>query len=314
MPGSAPNPFPTDALDANRRGELTPLQFARLRGLEGYRRKSALHGAFLLVVAALLIGFFASPSMSVPLRVLVTSGCLAIAAFLVIRFLGGADGLARDLRRPRVQCVEGAIGKKHVPAEHGEGLHFLEVGDRRFSVAPLTYQAAPDAGHVRIYFLPLSRKVVNLERLPGAAVSPDVTVQSVMRTLGTSIGSSDQRTRNEARATLAEMGDAMKAAFGAPAAPLSAPPDAQALASTILGTWSNGMITVTFYADGRASTRMLGVDRAGRWSVESDGRLRADVAGRQLSAEARVDGDRLIIAAEGRALTLMRQASSPTAG
>jgi hypothetical protein len=110
------------------------------------------------------------------------------------------------------------------------------------------------------------------------------------------------------------MGDAMKAAFAAPAAPLPKPGDPEALATTLLGTWGNGMITVTFYADGRATTRMLGLDRPGRWAIESDGRLRANVAGRQFSAEARVEGDRLTIAAEGRGLTLMRQPATPTAG
>ncbi len=44
-------------------------------------------------------------------------------------------------------------------------VYFLRVGRERFTVAPMANDAAPGAGQVRLYYLPESRKVVNLERL-----------------------------------------------------------------------------------------------------------------------------------------------------
>jgi hypothetical protein len=46
-------------------------------------------------------------------------------------------------------------------------------------VFPATYDAAPDAGVVRLYYLPRSRRVVNLERLPNAPL-PDVVTPQTM--------------------------------------------------------------------------------------------------------------------------------------
>jgi hypothetical protein len=42
-------------------------------------------------------------------------------------------------------------------------VYILRVGDQRFTVAAMTFEAAPGSGQVRLYYLPASRKVVNLE-------------------------------------------------------------------------------------------------------------------------------------------------------
>src|SRR5271166_3763537 len=120
MSDNALNPFPPEALEANRRGELTDTQLRAFRGLSGYRRKSALRAAGFLAMGALLIGFFAAPTFSAASRVLITFGGLAIAAFLVVRSINGGDALTRDLRRVRVESVEGAIGKNRI-SSMGEG-------------------------------------------------------------------------------------------------------------------------------------------------------------------------------------------------
>jgi hypothetical protein len=308
MTVNAPNPFPADALEANRRGQLTNAQLQGLRHLAQSRRRSGVRIAAVLVVVAVLIGLYASPSTSHAARVLIPLACFAIAAFLVMRFVSGADALTRDLRRGKVQCVEGAIGKSRV-SDHGhEALHYLEVGDTRFSASHAAYEGAPDAGYVRLYFLPLSRRVVSVERLPDSPLQADISLQSVAQSLGASLGARSRRERNEARANLAGISNAVEAAFAAPNPP-PAPEarDPRPLAQAILGTWSNGLVTVTFSADGQASTQMMGRDRPGYWSIDADGRLHADVAGQQIVAEAWVSGDQLSVLAEGRGLTLSRR-------
>jgi hypothetical protein len=310
MSSNALNPFPPDALDANRRGELTDAQLRAFRGLSRIRRKGALDIAGTLAVIGLLIVFFASPTYSAVLRVLIPIGCLAIAAFLVVRSIGGGDALTRDLRQGQVQSIEGAIGKRRI-SSLGDGdfpTYFLEVGDSRFQVMSLTFEAAPDAGYVRLYFLPHSRKVVNLERLPDYPVALPQSTQDLVRSFAAVVGSHDRREINEARAAMAGIGGAMKAAFAQPLAPAPEARDPRPLGEAILGTWSNGMVTAKFSADGRVSTSILGRENVGRWSVDADGRLRADVTGQPQSAQAWVSGNQLIISAEGKGLTLTREA------
>ena len=101
-----------DALDANRRGELSDVQRRNFGAQSRDRRKSELSSAGFFVAGAVLFGFFASPTSSVILRVLLTIGCVAIAVFLVVRSITGGDALTRDLRRVQVQSVEGAIGRE----------------------------------------------------------------------------------------------------------------------------------------------------------------------------------------------------------
>ena len=55
MPIYSADPFPTDALEANRSGQLTKQQRDRLRPLARYARQSALVGAVVLVVASLMV-------------------------------------------------------------------------------------------------------------------------------------------------------------------------------------------------------------------------------------------------------------------
>jgi hypothetical protein len=298
-----------DALEANRRGELSESQIQGFGSLATRRRKSGLQFAVIFIVMGVLIGFFASPGKPIATRALLTLGCFAIAAFLIVRSVTGADALTRDLRRRKVQSVEGAIGKSQMSASGSDEVYFLDVGDSRFTVARATYAGAPDAGHVRLYFLPLSRKVVNLERLADAPLpASGVSVQDVMQSVGASLKAGNRRERNEARAELAGFSNAVKAAFAPPseAAP-SGSRDPRPLAQAILGTWSNGFVTVTFHSDGRASTNTMGREKPGRWSVDAQGRLHADVADRQIVAEAWVAGDELVVSTEGQVLTLRRK-------
>ncbi len=308
--------FMPEALDANRRGELADAQLRGFRGLSRDRRKSALGSAALLVAGAVLVGGFASPSASPTLRVLIPVVCLVIAAFLVVRSIGGTDALSRDLRSRDVQFAEGAIGKRRIGAGRAPDVFFLDVGDERFKVSPATYRAAPDAGYVRLYFLPRSRKIVNLEMLPNPAfengVKPqdlvrEATPQAVLRTLGAGIHSPSRRETNEARANLASLSDAVESMFAQSTRAASGARDPRPLDEAIVGTWTTGFMTVAFLADGSVTADMLGRRERGRWSVDSSGRLRADVMGQQRAAEAWIAGDRLTISADGQDLTFTRQ-------
>lgn len=305
MAGSAAHPFPPDALDANRRGELSDDQRSGFGALAGYRRRSALSSAALLVAGALLVVFFASPTASPVLRMLVPVTCLAITAVLVVRSVTGGDALTRDLRQGRVESVEGAVGKRRLSVSgRSVTTYLLDVGDATFKVAPFTYDAAPDAGRVRAYFLPRSRNVVNLERLPDRPVDErEVTAQGILDSLRATILSPGPQA-NEARAKLAGIGNALKGAFAESAAPPQAR-DPRPLEEAILGTWSNQVMKVTFSSGGRVTAHMLGAIRDGHWSVEG-GRLRADITDHQETADAWVVGNQLTIAVEGRGLTLTR--------
>ena len=305
---TALNPFHPDAIDANRRGELSGEQLRDFRALSGYRRRSALSSAAFLLAGGLLIGLFASPTTSVVLRAVATFICLALAAFLVVRAVTGSDALTRDLRQVQVESVEGAVGKRRVAASGGRGLttYFLDVGDRTFKVAPATYAAAPDAGIVRLYFLPRSRKIVNMERLANAPLTRTITPQGIIESLGDLARAHGRREVNEVRAEIAGVADAVKASFTQ--SPTTRPParDARPLAEAIVGTWKNAVMTVTFSDNGRVTTRMFGTTKDGHWSVDGAGRLRADITGREETADAWVDGGQLTIAADGAGLTFTR--------
>jgi hypothetical protein len=313
MLNSPSNPFPPDALEANRRGELSDAQRRGFGALSGYQRRNDFSIAGFLVAGAVLVGFFASPTASPLLRGLIPILCLALAAFLVVRSITGGGALTRDLRQGRVESAEGAIGKRRPSGGGGRSVstYFLDVGDRHFKVTPAPYEAAPDAGFVRLYYLPHSRKVVNLERLPNAPLPDELTPQGILGALKTAVLSSGLRQRNEARAGIASVGEAMEAAFTHSAAP--PPPDARdprPLREAIVGTWTSPLMKVTFSARGGVTMHMLGGERAGHWSVDAGGRLRSDITGREETADAWIAGNQLTIAAEGDGLTFTRESGA----
>src|SRR5215831_12224 len=293
MPLTATDVFPPDALDANRRGELTDEQRRRLGNLARERRKSQFQFAGIPLVLAVLVGGFGSSSVSIVSRGLVTLVCLGIAAVLVVRSVTGADSLTRDLRDTRVESAEGAIGKRRHRAGRNATNYFLDVGDQRFVITHGTYEFAPTAGFVRVYYLPRSRKIVNLEQLANPAfehatpqdIIRDAKAGNVLRTLGAAM-SFDTRKANEARANLAAMGDVIGAAFTAQPVPPSGAHDARPLSEAIVGTWTNGLMTVAFTPDGQVMAEMMGRKHQGNWSVDGSGRLHADVMGHAQTAEA----------------------------
>jgi hypothetical protein len=156
----------SDALDSNRRGELTATQRDGFTRVLHSRNRNALGTAGALVVVAALVGVFAAPSLSPVWRIAIVGVALGIAVSLILRVLTGKDkALGRDLRHGRVQAVTGTITKEQESAMDADStsVYILKVGDQRFIVPAVTFEAAPPTGQVRLYYLPGSRKVVNLE-------------------------------------------------------------------------------------------------------------------------------------------------------
>jgi len=133
-----------------------------------------------------------------------------------------------------------------------------------------------------------------------------MTRDGLMHALGATL-SGDRREANEARAGIASVGEAMKAAFdGSPVPPSPESRDPRPLDQAILGTWTNPLIQVTFSENGLATVHMFGGDKNGRWSVDADGKLRAGLMGHEQSVDAWVAGETLTIVAEARAIKFTR--------
>ena len=168
------SPFPDEALDANQRGELTATQrdgFARLLRL---RNRRATIIAAVLLTAAVLVGFLAPAALPPIWRIGIVGVAVGIAVSAMLRIVTGGDrALRHDLRHGRVESVTGPICKEQELAMDVDStsVYFLKVGEQRFTVTPMANEAAPRAGQVRLYFLPATRKVVNLERLADAETS-----------------------------------------------------------------------------------------------------------------------------------------------
>lgn len=305
------SPFPQDALEANRAGRLTDWQRRNIRGMSRGLRKGELQMAGVFTVIGLLVWFAEGPAKYATVKPLLGIGFLIIAGFLLARSLMGADTLTADLRSGRVESVEGAISKHTVSGGRSSpSTHYFDVQGRRIEVGRAAYDAAPDAGFVRVYYLPRRKLLVNMERLPdqplpaGATGSPQAIVQG----LAAAIHSHNETATAEARARMAAMADAMKSQLSDGAAP---PPEGQRdprpLAQAIVGTWSGGPISVTFAPDGTVrSTMPGGGQRSGHWSVDSSGKLETDVLGHDQAADAWITGDQLTISAQGMGFSFKR--------
>lgn len=304
-------PFPQQALATNQAGRLTDTQRKELRAEAHGVRKSELTAAAFLAAFGLFIFVAVRPSSPALIKLGVPIVCVVIAAVLLARAVTGADRLTRDLRRPRIDSLEGPISK-HVVTTSSRGSssskHYLDVAGQRFHVWRPAYEAAPEAGFVRIYFLSISRHVVNLEQLPDRSLPEGTTPQAMMQTFKQALSSHDEAKVDAVRAEMAGTEHAMMAGVSHDAVPPPAESrDQRPLQETIQGTWSNGPITVVFSSDGTFAITMLGAnERAGNWSVDGDGKLVADFDGRQQATDAWIAGDQLTVSLGGDAITLKR--------
>lgn len=272
--------FSAESLDANRNGQLSDWQRRALRNGLGWRH-SGLTG---------LVG-------------------------------RAVDPVARDVEAGFVQYMDGAMRKLPPQQQYGNlpARHFLEVGNRtagvvRFRCSREIYNFAPDAAMVRLYYLPRSAHVVNLELLPVAPVGADGPAQAVRYWQGATMAH-DEVGRLEAAAQMAAMEATVTAApgpaaGGPPGAPAGAPAAGPGeLAGALIGTWLSPFLNVSFRADGTLAAHLPdGSDHQGQWSLGPGGRLHATVMGSPMEAGASVSGGILTLVLDGQALTLHRGA------
>lgn len=295
-----------DALDDNRAGRLTNVQRNNLRAMSRGWRKSELQFGGIFAVIGLLVWFAQGPAKYATVKPLLGIAFLILAGTLVVVSFLGADSVTRDLRAGRVASTEGAI-RKWTETTHGRSssttTHYAEAGNVTIETGSGSYQALPDAGMVRLFYLPNSRRLVNFEQLAdlplpeGALTNPRVALKDAVAGI---FGSAD------ARAELAAIGHALQGQMEGPATPPPAS-ERRPLREALPGTWSNGMVSVTFGADGTAALTLPGgMKRQGRWSVDPSGRLVSDIGDEQGGADAWVVGDALTIVLEGHGMSLRR--------
>ena len=99
-----------------------------------------------------------------------------MAAAAVILAASALDPLAADVREGRFETVQGAIGKRRTQIKGPAGgctRYYLNIAGRQLQAYRSAYEVAPDAGYVRAYYLPRTRRLVNLERLPNPPLPSD---------------------------------------------------------------------------------------------------------------------------------------------
>ena len=205
------DPLSAADLDGNKAGRLTDDQRKRYRNLEHSLRKSEFTFALLCAAIAAILLTANGPAPNAQYRPLAGAAFAAIGVILLIRATVWADALTRDLRSGKVETVEGAVGK-HTFTGKTTTFHYLDLGGKRYEVGMAVYQATPEAGYVKLYILPRSHKVVNIERLPDRPL-PDGFMSApgaIMSTLATAFRSHDGVQVAEARAEMAALGNALR--------------------------------------------------------------------------------------------------------
>ena len=305
-----------DALETNKAGRLTDVQRQNLRAMSRGTRRTELWLAIVLAVVGLLVWFGAGPPQYAALKPLVGIGLLIIAGFLLVRSLAGADPLTEDVRAGKVMTADGPV-TKWTNTVHGRRssttTHYVQVQNVRVETGAGAYKAIPDAGMVRLYFLPRSHQLVNFEQLAdaplpeGAMTDPKVVLQDAKAALVGQLFGDPLKTA-QARAEMAAIGNAMKGEFAADgSAPPASARDPRPLAQAIVGTWRNPMMTLAFTDDGTASmTSAMGMRQEGHWSVDGNGRLLAEIAGSSEPADAWIVGDRLTVVLQKQSLSFER--------
>ena len=316
MSGAPASPFPADALAANQAGKLTDSQRSLYAGNDRSSRRSELYVAVGAIVIALLLVTSTGPAPNAAFRPLFALICVVVAAVLVFRATLAPDALSSDLSKGAVESAEGAILKRVVDSSGGRSstsTHYIDVAGNHFRVGRRFYDGAPAAGYVRVYFLPRSKTLVNLEQLPDRPL-PAGTMDSAGTLAKGALAGLTSHDENAQAEALAEMAVLRKSfqegvvpgTVEVPADQHDQPP----LAGAILGTWRAGPITVSFAPDGTMTTDLPGGrGQPGHWSIDASGELHAQFAGRDMAGEAWVSGTTLTIKADGEARQFQRVSS-----
>jgi hypothetical protein len=268
--------FLPDSLDANRSGQLSARQVQGLQAGMDYKHSG-------------LMGFVGR------------------------RF----DRFAKDLDAGEVDSIEGAISKRAIsidagsmPSRHLIGVANRQDGTQEYRCTADIYDFAPSFGMVRVFYLPRSRWIVNIEILTAGEVSADTvnqTIDQARRDYKTARKQHDDVGEAEALAPLAGVQQAFDRSVPDDPAALDLHSDPGQLSEAIVGSWTSLFGTVTFREDGGVSARLANnASYEGKWSVDGDGRLHTDMMGSPMVADAAVKGDELTLRMDDQALTLRR--------
>lgn len=312
IPGDGP--FSQSDLTENASGRLSDDQRRAWRSQSRGYRKAELSFALIAVVIGALVAFAPGPAKYATVKPIIGIVCFVIAALLLVRAFTGGDRLTEDVRAGRVESVEGAITKFSRTSDSGRGSSstsfFIDVNHQRMEAWRSQYQAAPEAGYVRVYFLPKTHRVVNLERLPDPPVGEltPATAQAMEQGVAAAFHKHDEVATAEARAQMSAMATQFKAQMQQNAVPPPPPQlDARPLAEAIIGSWTSPFMSVTFAPDGTAtSTAPNGRQTSGQWSVDPQGHLHASIAGHDNVGEAWISGTTLTISEGGMGLAFQR--------
>jgi hypothetical protein len=301
------DPFSKNALPANLSGRLDDEQSRRWTQIAKRRRQSVRGVAYVFAAMGGILLLVNGPAAKAAAR---ANGSLAFLGIAAIMFVGvSLEPVNADVREGRVESVEGAISKSYRQFRPpGSRNYYLDVAGRRLqAVTGAEYKAAPDAGYVRVYFLPRSRRVVNLEQLADPPIpTGSGAAQEILQNYVHALRSRDRTTIAEANASLAALKHVVE---GTPA-----PPDAAGRAHPVLraddlyGTWTNPMVMVRFMENGIVTlTSAVGaIRREGHWSVDANGRLLTDATGSMEPLHASLEGRQLTIVIEGQRMAFTR--------
>ena len=311
MPGRA-ELFPAAALPENRSGRLTSEQARRFERMVSGRRQSTRGVAVPVGAIGALLLIMSGPAATSVKRHLTGWGFVAAAAAILAA--PAFDPLGADVREGRVDAVEGAVGKRRVQSMgHTIGArYYLTIGSRQLRTYLSAYDAAPEAGYVRAYYLPRTRKLVNLERLPNPPLpsGPD-EARGMFGRMARAFATGDRVAFAEARANAAGLLDAAQELIREPSKAASGPIAGGLAREALVGRWTHPLVSVILAEDGTARvTTLAGSTKAGHWSVDGNGRLLTDVTGTMEPMDAMLDDGRLTIQLEGRRLMFTRSAEA----
>lgn len=276
------------------------------------RRKSTRGLALPVGAIAVLLLVLSGPAATAVKRRLAGWGFAAAAVMLMVA--PAFDPLAADVRDGRVEMVEGAIDKRRVQSSTRAAFtrYYLRIAGRQLRTYLSVYDAAPDSGYVRAYYLPRTRRLVNLERLPNPPLpSSPGEARDMLVQIARAFVSGDRVASAEARANAAGLFDAVQDSIVEPSESSGGPAAGDLIRSDLVGTWTHPLVTITLAEDGKATvTTITGASQAGHWSVDAQGRLLTDVTGTMEPTGAALDGDSLTIQLEGRRLRFTRGADA----
>jgi hypothetical protein len=300
--------FPAAAFPENRSGRLASEQAGRFERMVSGRRQSTRGLAVPFGAIGALLLILSGPAATAVKRHLTGWGFVAAAA--VFLAAPAFDPLAADVRDGRVDAVEGAVGKRQRQSASPTSFtrYYLTIGGRELRTYRSAYDAAPDAGNVRAYYLPRTRKLVNLERLPDPPLpaGPD-EARGMFGRMARAYATGDAVVIADARAHAAGLLDAAHDLTREPSHAASGSVAGGLVREALVGKWTHPLVTVMLADDGTATLiTIAGPTEAGHWSVDGHGRLLTDVTGTMKSTDAVLDGGRLTIQLEGRRLTLTR--------